>query len=67
MIRTLRLMFATVEGKTFTVSLNHVKDDMTAPQIEALMEQMLDSEMFAEGLAGLKGAALIARTQTVYF
>ncbi len=66
MIRTLRLMFATDLGKTFTVSLNYVKDDMTGAQIKALMEKMIDDELFIEGLAGIKGADLTARTQTVY-
>lgn len=67
MIRTLRLKFATDEGKTFTVSFNYVKDTMTSAEIEALMNEMLDQEIFAEGLAGLAGADLVARTQAVYF
>ena len=61
-MKTLRMKFATVEGKTFTISLNYARDDLSAAEVETAMEAMLDEEFFAEGLAGIDGADLVDRT-----
>ncbi len=66
-MKTLRMKFATDEGKTFTISLNYARDDLDAAEVETAMEAMLDEEMFAEGLAGLSGADLVDRTVTPLF
>lgn len=66
-MKTLRMKFATTEGKTFTISLNYAREDLTAGEVETAMESMLDEEMFAEGLAGLSGADLVDRTVTPLF
>ena len=64
-MKTLRMKFATTEGKTFTISLNYAREDLTATEVETAMEAMLDGEFFAEGLAGIDGADLVDRTVTV--
>ncbi len=66
-MKTLRMKFATTEGKTFTISLNYARDDLDAAEVETAMEAMLDEEMFAEGPAGLSGADLVDRTVTPLF
>ena len=66
-MKTLRMKFATTEGKTFTISLNYAREDLTAGEVETAMESMLDEELFAEGLAGLSGADLVDRTVTPLF
>jgi len=66
-MKTLRMKFATTEGKTFTISLNYAREDLTAGEVETAMEAMLDEELFAEGLAGLSGADIVDRTVTPLF
>jgi len=66
-MKTLRMKFATTEGKTFTISLNYARDDLDAAEVETAMAAMLDEEMFAEGPAGLSGADLVDRTVTPLF
>ena len=66
-MKTLRMKFATTEGKTFTISLNYARDDLDAAEVETAMEAMLDEEIFAEGPAGLSGADLVDRTVTPLF
>ena len=63
-MKTLRMKFATTEGKEFTVSLNYAKETITAGQVETAMEAMIDNDFFAEGFAGLSGADLVDRTVT---
>lgn len=63
-MKTLRMKFATDEGRTFTISLNYARDDLDAPAVETAMESFLDNEVFAEGLAGIAGADLVDRTVT---
>lgn len=65
MIRTLRLFFALDDGKKKTVSINYVKETLLAADLQALMEEMIDSEFFSDGIAGVAGADLTARTTTV--
>ena len=66
-MKTLRMKFATTEGRPFTISLNYARENLTADEVETAMEAMLDEEMFAEGLAGLSGADLVDRTVTPLF
>ncbi len=66
-MKTLRMKFATTEGKTFTISLNYARDDLDPAEVETAMEAMLDEEIFAEGPAGLSGADLVDRTVTPLF
>ena len=63
-MKTLRMKFATDEGKTFTISLNYARDDLEASAVETAMESFLNNEIFAEGLAGISGADLVDRTVT---
>ncbi len=64
MIRTLRLIFSTDEGKKYYVSLNYAKEAPVAADVEQLAEDMLDHDFFAESLS-FTGADLTARTTTV--
>ena len=63
-MKTLRMKFATDEGNVFTISLNYVRDNLTAGEVETAMEGLLDNEFFAEGLAGPTGADIVDRTVT---
>ena len=63
-MKTLRMKFATTEGKVFIVSLNYAKPTITAGQVETAMEAMIANDFFAENFAGLSGADLVDRTVT---
>lgn len=64
MIRTLRLIFSTDEGKNYYVSLNYAKEAPTAADVQQLAEDMLDHGFFAESLS-FTGADLTSRVTTV--
>ena len=63
-MKTLRMKFATDEGNVFTISLNYVRANLTAGEVESAMEGMLTNDFFAERLAGLSGADVVDRTVT---
>lgn len=65
MIRTLRLIFSTDEGKNYYVSLNYAKEAPAAADVQQLADDMLDYNFFAESLSGFTGADLTSRVTTV--
>ena len=46
-MKTLRMKFATTEGKAFIVSLNYAKPTITAGQVETALEAMIANDFFA--------------------
>mgnify|MGYP000882369908 CR=1 FL=1 len=64
-MKTLRMKFATDEGKDLTISLNYAKAGLTALEVENAMNEMIDQEFFAEAILGIAGADIVDRTVTV--
>ena len=66
-MKTLRMKFATTEGKTFIYSLNYAKETLTSGAVEDAMEALITNGFFAESFAGVSGADLVDRTVTPLF
>lgn len=63
-MKTLRMKFATDEGKDLTISLNYAKAGLTPKEVEDAMNAMIDEEFFAEAILGISGADIVDRTVT---
>ena len=61
-MKTLRMKFATDLGKSFVVSLNYAKENLTSTEVEDAMQAVLDEDIFDSALASIVGAELVDRT-----
>lgn len=66
-MKTLRMKFATDLGKSFAVSLNYAREDLTAAEVETAMQAAIDGDIFDSVLASMVGADLVDRTVTELF
>lgn len=65
---TLQLSFVTDQGKTSSLSIPNAKDDLTAGQVEAVMEDIIARDIFAPSggrYAFVKGAKLIEKDEVI--
>ena len=58
-MKTLRMKFATDLGKSFAVSLNYAREDVTATEVENAMQAAIDGDIFDTGIASIAGAELV--------
>jgi hypothetical protein len=63
-MKTIRMKFFTDVGKTFTLSMNNARDDITALEAEEAMEAVIDGDVFDQTLVSIAGAELVDRTVT---
>ena len=66
-MKTLRMKFATDLGKSFVVSLNYAREDVTATEVENAMQAAIDGDIFDSVIASIAGAELVDRTVTELF
>ncbi len=66
-MKTLRMKFATDLGKSFVVSLNYAREDVTATEVEDAMQAAIDGDIFDSVIASIAGAELVDRTVTELF
>ena len=66
-MKTLRMKFTTDLGKSFVVSLNYAREDVTATQVENAMQAAIDGDIFDSVIASIAGAELVDRTVTELF
>lgn len=66
-MKTLRMKFATDLGKSFAVSLNYAREDVTATEVEDAMQTAIDGDIFDSVIASITGAELVDRTVTELF
>ncbi len=67
--RTLELRFANAAGRTVTVRVAEPRANLTAAEIEAAMNAIVEAGVFISsggGLVGRVGARLVAREVTEY-
>ena len=63
-MKTIRMKFLTDMGKTFTLSMNNARDDITALEAEEAMDAVIDGDIFNQTLVSIAGAELVDRTVT---
>ncbi|MGI6783501.1 MAG: DUF2922 domain-containing protein [Aminivibrio sp.] len=63
-MKTIRMKFLTDAGKTFTLSMNNAREDITALEAEEAMEAVIDGDIFDQTLVSIAGAELVDRTVT---
>ncbi len=66
-MKTLRMKFATDLGKSFVVSLNYARENVTPTEVEDAMQAAIDGDIFDSPLASMTGAELVDRTVTELF
>ena len=66
-MKTLRMKFATDLGKSFAVSLNYARENVTPTEVEDAMQAAIDGDIFDSPLASIVGAELVDRTVTELF
>lgn len=64
MMKTLRMKFATDLGNTYTLSMSYAKDGLTADEVEAAMQVLMDGDIFDAPFDGIVGAEVVDRTVT---
>jgi hypothetical protein len=62
--KTLRMVFGTVVGDPWSLTLLYPKDDLTAQDVETAMQAIIDADVFASGLTEIVAAQIIDRTVT---
>jgi hypothetical protein len=62
--KTLRMVFGTVVGDPWSLTLRYPKDDLTAQDVETAMQAIIDADVFASGLTEIVAAQIIDRTVT---
>ena len=63
-MKTFRMKFLTDLGKSFIVSMNYARDDITPTEAEEVMDAVIDGEIFDQPLVAIAGAELVDRTVT---
>ena len=63
-MKTIRMKFLSDAGKTFTLSMNYARDDITALEAEEAMDAVIDGDIFDQTLVSIAGAELVDRTVT---
>jgi hypothetical protein len=64
---TLGMKFETASGKTKTISVQPCRPDLTAEEVEDVMDVMIDSDVLAYDPVGKLGAQIVERTTTTLF
>ena len=67
MTKTLQLVFNTENGKSVTLSVDEPREDLTAPEVEAAMQEIIASGVFEVDdypLETIKSARIIERGVT---
>ena len=62
--KTLRMVFGTVVGDPWSLTLRYPKDNLTAQDVETAMQAIIDADVFASGLTEIVAAQIIDRTVT---
>lgn len=63
-MQTLKMVFGTVAGDPWSMTLSYPKADLTALNVETAMDAVIDADVFASGLTSILGAQLIDRVVT---
>ncbi len=63
-MKTIRMKFLADTGKTFTLSMNYARDDISALEAEEAMDAVIDGDIFNQTLVSIAGAELVDRTVT---
>lgn len=63
-MQTLRMVFGTVAGDPWAMTLSYPKGDLTAQNVTDAMQAVIDADIFASGLTGILSAELIDRNVT---
>lgn len=64
MAQVLELQFETTEGKTSTISIDAPRQDVTAEEIQQVMETIITANVFevqSGAFVGMKGARIVDR------
>lgn len=67
MSQVLEMKFDTANGKTFTISVNNPKPNLTSTDVSNAMQTIIDQDVFhheGDALVGLKQARIIDKTVT---
>ena len=62
--KTLRMVFGTVVGDPWSLTLRYPKENLTAQDVETAMQAIIDADVFASGLTEIVAAQIIDRTVT---
>jgi hypothetical protein len=62
--KTLRMVFGTVAGEKWPMTLRYPKDDLDAQDVQTAMQAVIDADIFASGLNDILAAQIIGRTVT---
>lgn len=69
MAQVLELQFETAAGKTATISIDAPKSDVTATDIQQVMQTIITANVFdvqASAFVGMKGARLVDRQVSLF-
>ncbi|MEA3507891.1 MAG: DUF2922 domain-containing protein [Synergistota bacterium] len=61
-MKSLRMVFGTVSGNNWSLTLRYPKEDITAAEVTTAMQSVIDSGVFASGLNSILSAEVIERT-----
>ncbi len=70
MDKTLQMIFINQEGRRQTISLANPREDLTGPEVGAVMAQLIDRDIFAGTGGGLTSAVegrVVGRTVDVLY
>ena len=62
--KTLRMVFGSVVGDPWSLTLRYPKENLTAQDVETAMQAIIDADVFASGLTEIVSAQIIDRTVT---
>lgn len=62
--KTLRMVFGTVAGDPWSLTLRYPKENLTAQDVETAMQAIIDADVFASGLTEIVSAQIIDRVVT---
>ena len=63
-MQTLKLVFGTIAGDPWSVTLSYPKGDLTAQNVTDAMQAVIDADIFASGLTDIVSAQIIDREVT---
>ena len=63
-MQTLKMVFGTIAGDPWSMTLSYPKADLTALNVETAMQAIIDADVFASGLTSILGAQIIDRVVT---
>ncbi len=61
-MKSLRMVFGTVSGDDWSLTLRYPKEGITAAEVTTAMQSVIDSGVFTSGLNSILSAEVIERT-----